>query len=111
MVTTILIIGVFSVTEHHLILPISKNNWFKNYLPTTYKATLVMLDTLLHVTTLASLLIIGGVESNPGPTNRKTQLQIITQNARGLIDARKKKLFINKVQLVNVPPDSVTLLI
>ena len=73
MVTTILIIGVFSVTEHHLILPKSKNKWVKYYSTTTFKAaetvllisTLVMLDTLLHATTLAILLIIGGIESNP----------------------------------------------
>ena len=102
--TTVLIIGVYSVTEHHLILPNNKNKGFMQYPTTTYKAaetvllitTLVMLDTLLHATTLAILLIIGGVESNPGPTNRKSQLQLIPQNARGLIDAKKKKLFIKK---------------
>ena len=47
--------------------------------------TLTMLGAMLNTTTLAMLLIIGGIEINPGPTcNKKTQLQIITQNVRGL---------------------------
>ena len=45
----------------------------------------------------ATLLIIGGVHKNPGPiTREKDQLQIITQNVRGMIEVKKKKLIINK---------------
>ena len=37
------------------------------------------------------LLIIGGVHKNPGPiTREKDQLQIITQNVRGMIEVKKK---------------------
>ena len=47
--------------------------------------------------TQATLLIIGGVHKNPGPiTREKDQLQIITQNVRGMIEVKKKKLIINK---------------
>ena len=46
--------------------------------------------------TQATLLIIGGVHKNPGPiTREKDQLQIITQNVRGMIEVKKKKLIIN----------------
>ena len=50
--------------------------------------------------TQATLLIIGGVHKNPGPiTREKDQLQIITQNVRGMIEVKKKKLII--ILLVN----------
>ena len=48
--------------------------------------------------TQATLLKIGGVHKNPGPiTREKDQLQIITQNVRGIIEFKKKKLIINNV--------------
>ena len=48
--------------------------------------------------TQAILLIIGGVHKNPGPLTRQNdQLQIITQNVRGIIEFKKKKLIINNV--------------
>ena len=50
--------------------------------------------------TQATLLIIGGVHKNPGPiTREKDQLQIITQNVRGMIEVKKKKLILNKLDL------------
>ena len=57
-----------------------------------------VLDAMLNVTTIAALLIIGGVETNPGPTNnQKVQLQVITQNARGINDAKYSLLTTLKV--------------
>ena len=42
--------------------------------------------------TQAILLIIGGAHKNPGPVTRQNdQLQIITQNVRGVIEFKKKK--------------------
>ena len=52
--------------------------------------SVTMMDAMLNVTTIAALLIIGGVETNPGPNNQKMQLQIITQNVRGINEAKKK---------------------
>jgi hypothetical protein len=49
--------------------------------------SLKMIDTIKKAITLGISLIIGRVELNPGPdqnTNLKHQLQIITQNTRGL---------------------------
>ena len=43
------------------------------------------------------MLIIGGVHKNPGPVSRQNdQLQMITQNVRGMIEFKKKKLILNK---------------
>ena len=58
---------------------------------------MTLMDAMLNVITIVALLIIGGVETNPGPTNNQNmQLQIITQNVRGINEAKKKNLFINK---------------
>ena len=52
---------------------------------------MTLMDAMLNVITIVALLIIGGVETNPGPTkNQKMQLQIITQNVRGINEAKKK---------------------
>ena len=63
----------------------------------------MQLDALHDAMTLAVLLVIGGILVNPGPNqNLRNQLQIMTKNARGLIEAQKKKLFIKQqVLLVN----------
>ena len=47
---------------------------------------------VLDEITQAIQLIIGGVHLNLGPVTReKDQLQIITQNVRGIIEVKKKK--------------------
>ena len=66
------------------------------YKTTGKRRTYGMIDTLLDAITLAILIVIGGIHINPGPTqNLKPQLQIITQNARGLIEAKKKNFLTN----------------
>ena len=52
---------------------------------------------VLDEITQGILLIIGGVHKNPGPVTRENdQLQIKSQNVRGMIEAKNKKLIINK---------------
>ena len=52
---------------------------------------------VLDEITQAILLKIGGVHQNPGPVTRENdQLKIKSQNVRGMIEAKKKKLIINK---------------
>ena len=47
--------------------------------------------------TQAIMLIIGGVHNNPGPVTRDNdQLKIKSQNVRGMVEVKKKKLIINK---------------
>ena len=60
---------------------------------------MIMMDAMLNATTIAALLTIGGVETNLGPTNnQKIQLQIITQNVRGINEAKKNYLSTNAMK-------------
>ena len=57
------------------------------------KITFKQIDTILDIITITMLLIIGGIETNPGPSqNTKKQLQIITQNTRGLMEKNKEEI-------------------